>query len=238
MVVRGWVRHATIDWNSVRGCHMIRAPIASMRELLSDDDLVDGNTRKRFEGWARGDYRDVHFEIDTRIASEMKGGYVGDYNDLDFEAHRKDAEALMEEGLLDVASWAYRGMTESIGTHFNCMDDSGGYVWPFFEECMDNLGRCIAGQNLQAEKKRQTIEYLAGWSLVTFEDFMGYYDRVLEKVCTSADDLRLWGDILKSGLDLDDRPTPYDWDTAKMYIQKRYSRVLGMMENAKSLGGD
>ena len=213
---------------------MIQAPIASMRDLLSDDDLVNSNTQKRFEEWARGDYRNVHFEIDTRIASEMKRGFVGDYNDLDFEAHRKDAAALMEEGLLDVASWVYRGVTESIGTHFNCMDDSGGYVWPFFEECMANLGKCIVGQNLQAEKKRQVIEYLAGWSLVTFEDFMAYYDRVLEQVCTSTDDLRLWGNILESGLELDEKPTPYHWPTAKMYIQKRHSRVLGLIEKAKS----
>lgn len=107
---------------------MIRAPIANMRELLSDDDLASSNTQKHFEEWARGSYRNVHFEIDTRIASEMKRGFVGDYNDLDFEAHSKDAAALMEEGLLDVASWVYRGVTESIGTHFNRIDDSGGYA--------------------------------------------------------------------------------------------------------------
>lgn len=102
---------------------------------------------------------------------------------------------------------------------------------------MDNLGKCIVGQNFQAEKKRQVIEYLAGWSLVTFEDFMEYYDRVLEQVCTSADDLRLWGNILKSGLDLDERPTPYHWNSAKKYIQDRHTRVLGMIEKANATDG-
>ena len=63
---------------------------------------------------------------------------------------------------------------------------------------------------------------------------MVYYDRVLEQVCTSTDDLRLWGNILESELELDEKPTPYHWPTAKMYIQKRHSRVLGMIDKAKS----
>ena len=212
----------------------MQAPIANMRELLWDEDAVDDSTQERFEEWARGGCRDIRFEIDTRIASEMKGGFVGDYNDLDFEAHRNDAAALVKEGHLDAASWMYRGMTESIGIHFNRVDDSGGYAWPFFEERMADLGRCIVGQNLLAEKKRQTIEYLAAWSLITFEDFMVYYDRVLEQVCTGADDLRLWGNILESGLERDGKSTPYHWPTTKMYIQKRHSRVLELIEKAKS----
>lgn len=214
---------------------MIWAPIANIRELLSDDDIVNYDTQKNFEDWARGDCRNIHFEIDTRIASEMERGVVGDYNDLDFEAHRNDAATLMKDGYLDMASWMYRGITESIGTHFNRIDDSGGYVWPFFEECMTDLGKCIVGQNLLAEKKHQTIEYLASWSLVTFEDFMQYYDMVLEQVCTSVDELQLWANILESELERDDEEsTPYHWNSAKKYIQARHSRVLGLINKAKS----
>ena len=234
MVVRGWVKTATVDWGSLRGAHIIRAPIANMRELLMDEDAVDGNTRERFLRWARGDCRDPRFETDTRIASEMKSGFVEDYHNLSFSPQEREAGALVAEGHLDVAAWMYMGMTESIGVHMNCIDDSGGYVWPFFEECMDNLGRCILGQDLAGERRRWYVEYLASWSLVVFADFMEYYSGVLERLCSGREDLEIWRRILEPELERDVSNTPYYWAASKEYVRAAYSSVLGVTGKAGS----
>ena len=84
MVVRGWARHAAVDWSGIVGPPpAVRAPIRNLRELLWEESLADGNTEERFGAWARGDRRDVRFETDTKIAAEMRGGFVPDYNGLD-----------------------------------------------------------------------------------------------------------------------------------------------------------
>ena len=93
MVIRGWAKSTQVNWGKVVAPHAYRVPIRNLRELLWEESLADGNTQKRFELWARGAKREVRFEADTRIASEMKGGFVPDYNDLDFGDIRKEAEA-------------------------------------------------------------------------------------------------------------------------------------------------
>lgn len=225
MVVRGWVRTATIDWDRLKGRHIIRAPIANMRDLLMSEVAVDGNTRARFEAWARGDSRDMRLETDTRIASEMKRGFVEDYNHLDFEGQRLEADELDASGRPDVAILIYMGTTESIGVHYNIIDDSGGYVWPLFEECMDNLGRCIMRRNLPAAEVRQYVEYLASWSLAVFSDFMKYYNRVLDQLCSTREDLEIWKGILEPELDRDVGQTPYYWAASNAYVREAYSMV-------------
>lgn len=234
MVVRGWVKTATINWGSLRGPHVVRAPITNIRELLMDEDAADGNTRKRFAGWARGEYRDLRFETDTRIAAEMKRGFVGDYNDLDFEAQRHEASLLTADGHPEVATWMYMGTTESIGVHMNIIDDSGGYVWPFFEECMDNLGRCIMSRSLSAVERRQYVEYLAGWSLVVFSDFMKSYTRVLERLCSTTADLEAWRRTLEPELDRDVYQAPCYWAAPGKYVRDTYSMILDRMGKAGS----
>ena len=166
----------------------------------------------------------MRFETDTRIAAEMKGGFVGDYNDLDFEEQRHEAEALAESGQPAAAAWMYRGMTESIGVHMDRIDDSGGYVWPLFEECVDALGGCILAQNPSAGERRRHIEYLAGWSLVVFSDFMTHYSRVLERLCAGPEDLEIWRRILEPELERDVDDTPCYWAVPRMNTSGRHTR--------------
>ena len=73
------------------------------------------------------------------------------------------------------------------------IDDSGGEFWPLFEECMEAMGNCIRRQDLSDEDKRWLVEYLASWSLAVFSDFMEYYEKELERLCTGVADLELWG---------------------------------------------
>ena len=96
MVVRGWARHAAVDWNGIVAPHAVRAPIRNLRELLWEESLADGNTEERFGAWARGDRRDVRFEADTRIAAEMRGGFVPDYNGLDLHVIQREAEDIID----------------------------------------------------------------------------------------------------------------------------------------------
>ena len=77
------------------------------------------------------------------------------------------------------------------------MDDSSGYIWPLFEECVEATGRCIRRQDLTAEDRRWRIEYLAGWPLVVFSDFMKCYERELEGLCTGGEDLNVWMRVLE-----------------------------------------
>lgn len=196
MVVRGWAKTATVDWKRVVAPHAFRVPMRDLRQLLWDEDQVDGNTQKRFEAWARGDVRDVRFEVDTRIASEMKPGCgVPDYNDLDLYCVQNEAESL-EADNPGLAESVYMGLTESLGMHYEMIDDSMGTFWPMFEKCLGAMSGCIRRQKLTAEDKEWRIEYYAGWSAAVFPDFMAYYERLLADLCTSSEDLNLWKRIL------------------------------------------
>ena len=133
MVRGGWTDHAVVNWSKIEAPHAIGAPIRNLRLLLWDEALADHNTKERFEAWAKGEGRDVRFEADTRIAAEMKGGFVPDYNYLDLYDIQKEAEAASKDHP-DRAVGIYMGLTESLGVHFNGIDDSSGEFWPLFEE--------------------------------------------------------------------------------------------------------
>ena len=199
MAVHGWVKTARVNWKLVIAPHAYKVPIRDLRQLLWDEDLVDGNTQKRFEAWARGDVRDVRFEADTRIASEMKHGVVPDYNYLDLYDIQKEAESL-EADRPRVAEYIYKGLTESLGMHFEMIDDSMDTFWPMFEECLESISKCIKQQNFTAEEKKAEIEYYAGWSNVVFVDFIQYYEKLLVELCTSVEDLNLWKSIVEEYL--------------------------------------
>ena len=235
MVVRGWARHAAVDWNSVVAPHAVRAPIRNLRELLWEESLADGNAEERFGAWARGDCRDVRFEADTRIAAEMRGGFVPDYNDLDLHVIQREAEAA-EGDHPGRAEAIYMGLTESLGVHYNGIDDSSGDLWPLFEECVEAMGGCIRRQDLTTEDRRWRIEYLAGWSLVVFSDFMKCYEKELERLCSGVDDLNVWRRVLERELgaaDGEDRACY--WAAGRNNIQKSLARVL---ERLRKAGGE
>ena len=233
MVVRGWARHAAIDWNVVVAPHAVRAPIRNVRELLYEESLADGNTQERFGAWARGDCRDVRFEADTRIAAEMRGGFVPDYNGLDLYVIQGEAEAAEADNPRR-AEAIYMGLTESLGIHFNMIDDSSGTFWPLFGECVEAMGRCIRRQDPPAAERRRRIGYLAGWSLVVFSDFMEYYERELEALCSGADDLNVWRGVLEAELEaagMGERECY--WAAGRNGIQRSLARVLEMGGKAK-----
>ena len=54
------------------------------------------------------------------------------------------------------------------------------------------MGERIRRQNLSAEEMRWRMEYLAGWSLAVFLNFVQYYEKVLAELCTSAEKLGVW----------------------------------------------
>ena len=232
MVIDEWVKGVRVNWNMVVAPHAYRVPIRDLRKLLRHESLADGNTQNRFEAWARGDRREVRFEADTRIASEMKGGFVPDYNHLnlyDIRDEAKDAERDDPER----AEWIYRGLTESLGIHFSIIDDSGGEFWPLFEECMVAMGNCIKQHNLSDEDRLWWIRYLAGWSLAVFPDFMTYYEREIERLCTDAAHLEAWRDVLEKELesaDIDDRACY--WAVKKREIEASLRRVTAMIEKS------
>ena len=232
MVARGWTKYATVDWSKVVATHAMRVPIRNLRELLWEEELADGNTRERFEKWARGESRDVRFEADTRIASEMQHGCVPDYNSLDLYDIQKEAETVWRDRP-EIAERVYMGLTESLGVHICMIDDSSGTFWPLFEECMGEMGDCIKRQNLAVEDKRQRIEYLAYWSLMVFSDFMTYYEKLLAELCTDAEDFDVWKSVLEEELrseDIMDRDCY--WAVGKPAIEEALSRVLSMRKNA------
>ena len=232
MVIRGWARHAAVDWNRVVAPMGMRVRMADLRKLLWEESLADGNTKERFEAWARGDGRDVRFEVDTRIASEMKGGVVPDYNDLDLYDIQKEAED-EEDYRLDNAESLYMGITESLGIHYNMIDDSDGSFWPLFEECMEAMGRCIKRQKLSAEERRRRVGYLASWSVVVFSDFMTYYEQELENLCEDVEDLKVWRGALDAELnaeDIGDRDCY--WAANKEQIEKARMRVSERINDA------
>ena len=233
MVVRGWARHAAVDWNGIVAPHAVRAPIRNLRELLWEESLADGNTEERFGAWARGDRRDVRFEADTRIAAEMRGGFVPDYNGLDLHVIQREAEAA-EGDHPGRAEAIYMGLTESLGVHYNMMDDSSGDLWPLFEECVEATGRCIRRQDLTAEDRRWRIEYLAGWSLVVFSDFMECYERELEGLCAGVDDLNVWMRVLEAEAAGGEDRECY-WAASMREIRRARDRVL---ESLGKAGGE
>ena len=199
MVAHGWTKTATVDWSRLVAPHAYRVPIRVLRELLWEEEQVDGNTQARFEAWARGDVRDVRFEADTRIASEIKHGFVPDYNDLDLYDIQNEAESLQKSNP-KLAEIRYMGLTESLGIHYEIIDDSMGTFRPMFEECLEAMSECIRRQDLTAEEKKWRIEYYAGWSVAVFGDFEEYYDKLLADLCTNDEDLNLCKQIKKEGL--------------------------------------
>ena len=230
MVTRGWTKYATVSWNKIVAPYAMRVPIRNLRKLLWEEHLADSNTQKRFEEWSRGDARDIRFEIDTRIAAEMKGGFVPDYHHLDLYDIHKDAKALEEDGPWN-AEAMYMDLTEALGIHYNMIDDSFGDLWPLFEECMKGVGRCIKKQDLSGDDKLWRIKYLAGWSTVVFSDFMPHYERELRALCASDGDLDAWAAMLDAQLDA------HDIDDRRCYWAVRKKEILEARERVQKMYG-
>lgn len=232
MVARGWTKYATVDWKRVVARHAVRAPIKNLRELLWEETLADGNTQKLFEAWARGDARHVRFEADTRIASEMKSGFVPDFSDLDLYDIQEEAEQASKDRP-EMAERIYMDLTESLGVHINRIDDSSGTFWPLFEECMEGMSDCIKRQKISTTERRWRIEYLASWSLVVFSDFMEYYEKVLTELCMDVEDLKIWKGELEAELRRDDiENRDCYWAASKKQIEGALKRVLKRIKNA------
>ena len=232
MIIRGWARHARVDWKSVIGPNIMRVQMDNLRYLLSEETLADINTQNRFEAWARGDHRDVRFEVDTLIASEMKGGFVPDYNGLYLHGIQSEIESVAEQDP-ETATLMYMGITEALGIHYEMIDDSSGDFWPLFEECVQALGDCIRQQNPSADERKQFIAYLAYWSQVVFSDFMEYYEKQLAELCTSTEDLYVWKGILETMLEksyIDYRDCR--WAVNKSQIKDSLTRVLEKIRTA------
>lgn len=234
MVARGWEKYATVNWNKVVAPLGMRVSIRNLRELLWDETLADGNTEARFKRWAAGECRDVRFEADTRIASEMKHGVVPDYNHLNLYDIQNEAQLYVKDNP-ERAEAIYAGLTESLGIHYNMIDDSSGKFWPLFEECMEEMGECIERQNLSVEDKHSCIRYLVGWSTAVFSDFMPYYEKELMRLCTDVADLEVWETEVEKELEVDDiEDRDCYWAVNKKGIEEMLERVRDLIKRRKS----
>ena len=203
MVNNDWTKSASVDWKKIIECHALHVPMKNFRRMLRDETLADQNTKKRFDAWSRGEVRDVRFEADTRIASEMDRGFVPDYNTLDLYDISNEADNIAV-ALPDKAEKIYMGLCESLGIHINSIDDSYGTFWPLFEECIESIGKCIKRQDISTADRHWRIEYHTSWSLVVFEDFMPSYEKLLTDLCTNVEDFNVWKGMLEYVLESDD----------------------------------
>lgn len=234
MRIPEWIARASVDWDNIRAPHGQRAPISNLRELLRYEDRVDYGTRSRFEKWASGKVRDIRFEADTRIAALMIDGFIDDPRclDLDFDGLRNEAKAASSAKMYTHAAMIYMGLIESLGVHIDRIDDSYAHFWTLFKECTEKVGECVTQSNFSDEEKRSIIWKLAMWSLVSFSDFMEYYEKVLTKLCINVEYLKVWRDTLEYRLETyTEDESPFEsYGINKVEIESIRERVLLMIK--------
>lgn len=197
MHVRGWVYNAKVDWKAVQGPYTKRVPIAYMRALLEYEAMADPETQGRFEGWARGEYRDIRFEVDLAIARKMNRHFeVPGYTEPSLGRFIREAGKLEKAGSYMEAVRIYKGLTEAIGVHMDIIMDKGGYCTYTVPVALDNMVRCVGAAGLSDAQRREEIKYLAEWSMRVIDWFAEDYGDALCEMCQDADDLNVWEAVL------------------------------------------
>lgn len=205
MQVRTWVYMSKVDWKSVKGPYTRRVPIACMRALIEYEAKADPETRRRFERWARGDCRDIRFEVDMAIARKM-GRYfeLSRYGAPNLKRFFKEASKLEESGSHMAAAQVYKGVTESIGVHMDLIPDKGGDCSYMMEEALEGIARCVRAAGLDDAGRREEIRYMAEWSMRVIDWFAAGYGEALSDICQDAADLDLWEGMLDDPPEVED----------------------------------
>lgn len=205
MQIRTWVYRSKVDWKSVKGPYTSRVPIACMRVLLEYEAKADPETRERFERWARGDCRDIRFEVDLSMARKM-GRYfeLPRYGAPNLERFFKEARKLEESGSHMAAAQVYKGVTESIGVHMDFIPDKGWHCSYMMTEALEGIARCVRAAGLGEAERREEIRYMAEWSMRVIDWFAADYGEALSDMCQDAADLDLWEGVLDDPPEVED----------------------------------
>lgn len=205
MRVRGWVHESKVDWKSVKGPYTSRVPIACMRVLLEYEAMADPGTRERFERWARGDGRDIRFEVDLAIARKM-GRYfdLSRYASPNLKRFFKEARKLEEAGSYMDAARIYKDVTEAIGVHMDFIPDKSGDCSYMMVNALEGVARCVRAAGLGDAERREEIRYMAEWSMRVIDWFAADYGKALANMCQDAEDLDTWEKVLDAPPEVED----------------------------------
>ena len=178
MQVREWVYRIKVDWKSVQGPYTTRVPIARMKALLEYEAMADPDTRRRFEGWARGDYRDIRFEVDLAIARKMGRDFsLSRYGRPKLERFFKEAEKHSDAGSYRKAIQTCKGVTEALGVHMDLIPDKSGDCYTYMTDALSMMAECVQAAKMDDAERRKEIRYLAEWSMRVIDWFgEGYRD--------------------------------------------------------------
>lgn len=205
MRVRGWVYGSKVDWKSVKGPYTSRVPIACVRALLEYEAMADPGTRERFERWARGDCRDIRFEVDLAIARKMGRDFLlSRYASPNLNRFFKEARKLEEAGSHMDAARIYKGVTESIGVHMDFIPDKGGDCYHMVADALEGIAGCVQAAGLDDAERREEIRYMAEWSMRVIDWFAADYGEALGDMCQDAGDLDVWERVLDDPPEVED----------------------------------
>ena len=197
MQVRSWVYRSKVDWKNVKGPYTSRVPIACMRVLLEYEAMADPETQERFERWARGDGRDIRFEVDLAIARRM-GRYfdLSRYDTPNLNRFFKEALKMEKAGSHMDAARVYKGMTESIGVHMDFIPDKSGDCSYMMREAIEGIARCVQAAGLDDAGRQKEIRYMAEWSMRVIDWFAEDYANALADMCQNTKDVDIWEGVL------------------------------------------
>ena len=193
MRVRHWVYKSKVDWKSLKGPYTSRVPIARMRALLEYEAMADPETQRRFEGWARGEYRDVRFEVDLAIARKM-GRYfqLPRYGAPALKRFFKEAAKLEAAGSHREAIRIYKDLAEAIGVHMDLIPDRDGDCQLAIQTALESIPKCVRAAGMDDAERQKEIKYLAEWSMRVIDWFATHYGEALLGVCRDDGDLDVW----------------------------------------------
>ena len=229
MRVRGWVYESKVDWKSVKGPYTSRVPIACVRALLEYEAMADPGTRERFGRWARGDCRDVRFEVDLAIARKMGRDFqLSRYASPNLNRFFREARKLEEAGSHMAAARIYKGVTEAIGVHMDFIPDKGGDCYHMMADALEYISECVRAAGLEDAERREEIRYMAEWSMRVIDWFADYYGEALADMCQDAGDLDTWEGVLDDPPEVEDGysgPSSYGAAQLRKKLEERRGRL-------------
>lgn len=183
-----------------------------LRSFLLDILADDRDIRDRFVAFVDEDtgktVYDYTQELDRLFDDAVsRRGMVESDTHIDFLQYVDLAETHRERGHVDTATDIYRAIADTIRENMNRIDDSGGYYDREMERAIESYAETAAEHDLSHERKQPHIECLCEGFLGTDHGFAsGYYDDALRTLCTAAEDLEYWLQLLDervSGVTLD-----------------------------------
>lgn len=229
MQVRTWVYEIKVDWKNIQGPYTSRVPIACMKALLEYEAMADPDTRRRFEGWARGEYRDIRFEVDLAIARKMGRDFsLSRYGRPNLDRFFKEAKKHSDAGSYHKAIQIYKGVTEAIGVHMDLIPDKGGDCSIYLEEALSMMAECVQAAKMDDTERRKEIRYLAEWSMRVIDWFGEEYSKALATVCKDGGDLDVWEDVLDNPPKVEQHysgPSSYSSDTLRDGLKKQRKKL-------------